>query len=50
VIIIRDGELRGLAEGKGLLDMVLGPAIWKLGSDDIAAVHLTKLEGIRAAG
>ena len=50
MIIIRDGELRGLAGGKGLLDVVLGPAIWELGSDDIAAVRLAKLEGIRAAG
>ena len=49
MIIIRDGELGGLAEGKGLLDVV-GPAIWELGSDDIAAVRLAKLEGIRAGG
>jgi hypothetical protein len=49
VIIIRDGELGGLTEGKELLNVV-GPAIWELGSDGIAAVRLAKLEGIRAVG
>ena len=50
MIIIRDGELGGLAEGKGLLDVILEPAIWELRSDDNTAVHLAKLEGIRVVG